>query len=408
MLATETKEAIGLGLEQTLNKESPRLAGAQAVAEFVVGPSGKSHSRQQLGTAAAERVLPKPQEFSGRALHGPEFRGSQAFRLEYTPETPAGAIYDDVITYLAEYRLQARETFYELLYSRGPDGLHVRDMNRGVAMASVARESMARGENVGRRRAEYAALQGEDEALANAEDGDLTIQMSPPGEISEEAGEYGFIFIGKVEEIEDEQKIIHKNAIRIDNATLDQYNMALSLITGHMVEHRTAEEFIADPRLLDKTISYDEIKDILHDVFNFEPSAEEREHNNEIILQVEPFIQHFIRMVQSGESAEKSFGLLQKIENIVLDLKGKKTSQVRNATTDIKDGKYAKTPPPAEGSCGLTTTGSKTSLISKVFGAEAEDEFGSLRFKCPQGHPNKRPRGEQIPRCKKCGVSVKC
>lgn len=408
MLATETRETAELRVRQPHPQELVQQAGTLAAAELIAGPFQKLRVRQQLGDAATRRVLPKPQEFRGRALKGPEFRGSQAFRLEYSPETPAGAIYDDVITYLAEYRLQASETFYELLYSEGPDGWHVRDMNRGVAMASVAHESMTRGENTNRRQAEYKALQIEDELLKHAEDGDFTIQISPPGEVSEEAGEYGFIFIGKVEAVDDEYKIIHKNAIRINKADLDQYNLALSLITGHSVGHATPEDFIADPRLLGKSIEYDEIQEILHDVFNFEPSNEEREHNDEIIAQVEPFIQQFIRMVQSGEPNERSFAFLQKIENIVLDLKGKKTSQIRGGIADLRDKKYDKTPPPAEGSCGLTAASSKTSLTSKIFGSEAEDQFGSLKFNCPRGHENRRPRGKLIKHCKKCGVSVSC
>jgi hypothetical protein len=36
------------------------------------------------------------------------------------------------------------------------------------------------------------------------------------------------------------------------------------------------------------------------------------------------------------------------------------------------------------------------------------DQFGSLKFKCKNGHENTRPRGKLIDCCKKCGVSVKC
>lgn len=37
-----------------------------------------------------------------------------------------------------------------------------------------------------------------------------------------------------------------------------------------------------------------------------------------------------------------------------------------------------------------------------------EDRYGSLIFKCPKGHTNRRPRNRLIPRCKTCGTSVKC
>lgn len=37
-----------------------------------------------------------------------------------------------------------------------------------------------------------------------------------------------------------------------------------------------------------------------------------------------------------------------------------------------------------------------------------EDRYGSLTFKCPKGHANRRPRNKLIPHCKTCGISVKC
>lgn len=36
------------------------------------------------------------------------------------------------------------------------------------------------------------------------------------------------------------------------------------------------------------------------------------------------------------------------------------------------------------------------------------DQYGSLIFKCRNGHSNTRPRNRLIPHCKTCGVSVKC
>lgn len=36
------------------------------------------------------------------------------------------------------------------------------------------------------------------------------------------------------------------------------------------------------------------------------------------------------------------------------------------------------------------------------------DKYGSLKFKCPKGHTNTRPRNRLIPNCATCGTSVKC
>jgi hypothetical protein len=49
-------------------------------------------------------------------------------------------------------------------------------------------------------------------------------------------------------------------------------------------------------------------------------------------------------------------------------------------------------------------------VFSAAFGKKKEDEdkYGSLTFKCPKGHRNRRPRNELIPNCQKCGISVAC
>ncbi len=48
-------------------------------------------------------------------------------------------------------------------------------------------------------------------------------------------------------------------------------------------------------------------------------------------------------------------------------------------------------------------------VFSTIFGdGPVDDKYGSLTFRCQKGHENTRPRNRQIPRCKQCGISVKC
>ncbi|MFA5004418.1 MAG: hypothetical protein WC498_04050 [Candidatus Saccharimonadales bacterium] len=46
-------------------------------------------------------------------------------------------------------------------------------------------------------------------------------------------------------------------------------------------------------------------------------------------------------------------------------------------------------------------------VFKSIFGKD-EDRYGSLEFKCPKGHNNRRPHGKLIETCQKCGVSVRC
>jgi len=50
-------------------------------------------------------------------------------------------------------------------------------------------------------------------------------------------------------------------------------------------------------------------------------------------------------------------------------------------------------------------------VFRSIFGEEETDQFGSLTFKCTEGHTNKRPRGKKITKCKVAGCregSVGC
>lgn len=63
--------------------------------------------------------------------------------------------------------------------------------------------------------------------------------------------------------------------------------------------------------------------------------------------------------------------------------------------------------------CGMSVGGENMKagdqLSSLGYGNKSqEDKLGSLKFKCQKGHINKRPRNQLIPKCKTCGISVKC
>lgn len=63
--------------------------------------------------------------------------------------------------------------------------------------------------------------------------------------------------------------------------------------------------------------------------------------------------------------------------------------------------------------CGISVGAEGLSLEGQLsvlgFGNKSqEDKFGSLTFKCQKGHTNKRPHNKLIPKCKTCGISVKC
>lgn len=352
--------------------------------------------------------------------------GSKAFRMEYDPNISRSALYDDVVTYLAEYRLQAQEMFYQLKFSAEEDEWHIRDVNTGKSLVETAQEVIKKDSSqIVRRYAELQGLQKEEDFLIKAKPGDITIQISPPGDDLSETGDYGFIFVGKVEEENDGSKIWHKNAIRINKANLEQYSQLFGIVTKEPSTHKTAEEFIRDPKLLQNT-SYQEVQAALLQVFDFKTSSDEKKRNEWIINQVKPHVFDFIDMVKQGKSHKKSYRHLQKIENRLLELKDKWNEGVINdGVVEILNSKdldrdYDFDPPEASGSCGPTDSANSNSRLrslglssvgfnnSALESSVGEDQYGTLVFDCPKGHKNKRPYGKLIPRCQTCGTDVRC
>lgn len=62
-----------------------------------------------------------------------------------------------------------------------------------------------------------------------------------------------------------------------------------------------------------------------------------------------------------------------------------------------------------DGSDGLSGNDILDSLgYGNKSGSGGRDKLGSLKFKCPKGHENTRPKNKLIPHCTTCGVAVDC
>lgn len=63
----------------------------------------------------------------------------------------------------------------------------------------------------------------------------------------------------------------------------------------------------------------------------------------------------------------------------------------------------------AAGGDGVSSLSATEQLQSAGYGNKHdEDKYGSLEFKCPNGHTNRRPAGKLMESCRHCGVSVRC
>ncbi|MEX2007173.1 MAG: hypothetical protein WD992_00145 [Candidatus Levyibacteriota bacterium] len=316
--------------------------------------------------------------------------GSEAFNLEYKKEVPKKSLYEDIVSYIGEYRLNLQKFDYSLKQSSA--GLA--DPNTGESMLSKAKSSIEdkgrRGLPTHREQSELWALGVLRNSLPFTQAGDTILWASPQGPKEEGYGEYGFLFVGKIGE--DEVKM---TAVHIDNPTLEQYSTAMTILTGVPTNYYNADRFLSEPRILQEDIDPAIIDKVLEYVFQYKVDEKEKERLNRTLGKLDPVIEDLIKFVKTGTNQEK-LRAFHALENYALQLKDEEASvktssysrfqpqyQVRLA--DIINS-HGYEPPKAAGSCG--STDSSSSLLSsslqkilKELDIETESECN-----CPDGN----------------------
>jgi hypothetical protein len=358
------------------------------------------------------------------------FAGSEAFRLDYDPSISREALYEDIVSYLGEYRFEVPEYKYKQRFSRSTDDGSLRlygekDNTPMLVMGEKAiADKLQNGETIEKVRADFLGMQRVEKLLSEAKTGDRILYASPPD--PEYGYTYGFFYDGKVEELQDGEKILHLRALRIDEASdLDAFNTALSAITGRQANHATPNQFIENPEHITQAISDKEINKILRSVFQFDTDARHERRFKSNIEQMQPYIAGVIDLIKNGAPLAQLQQSFHALENLAIKLKESSSEETvvftgtsaSKADFDNFVDKFGYQPPKVAGSCGSSGgrssnnvfgTGSIFSGATKGAASSGEDEYGSLEFKCPFEHLNTRPRGQLIPNCGTCGVSVSC
>lgn len=335
--------------------------------------------------------------------------GSDAFRIEYKPNISENVLFDDVVSYLGEYRFNLQKYSYNLTFEDGK----LRDPHRAESMESLAQRAIERkfweGKPSKREKAEKEGFVNLDTQLNLAKDGDSVVWASPPGPKEEGYGDYGFIFIGKISTQNREEKKISMTAIRVENPSISQFNKALHLITGEKTENKTAEEFLRAPKVLNENLEEGYIDAILGISFEFKPKKEEKEKFMKIIQKIKPLLKDFVNLVRFGAGDEK-IRAFNAIENYALKLKKDYENSTqgiihvrRENDLRIRDivGDFGHKPPVVGGSCGstnskdrLTSSNLFTSLSS--LNSLTDQEW----FHCPKcDYQADGPVGNQCPGC---------
>lgn len=324
-----------------------------------------------------------------------------AFRIEYGNGIPEQVIFDDVVSYLGEYRFSLPKYSYTLKFSDGK----LRDPHRNDSMEELSQRAIDRkvkeGKSFVREKAELRGFQSLNDELQCAKIGSTIIWASPPGPKEDGYGDYGFVYFGKVETNNLEEKNIKMTAMRVERPNAEQFNRALRMLGGKK-EHATAEEFLANPNILAEDLKEGYVDAILKTVFNFKPNEEEQEKFNRIIKRMFPLI---------WELAKNSYRTKQDLyalENCALKLKRDHDFFDRKAPSRLEDlaSVYRDEPPKVAGSCGSTgsSNGIKSSnIFNSLSSLNSLLSENAEWFICPEC--NYKADGPVGNKCPGCGIT---
>lgn len=353
-----------------------------------------------MGTALLERGF----SYQSNTLRDNERIGSDAFRVEYKNNIPEQVVYDDVVSYLGEYRFSLPKYTYSLKFKDGK----LRDPNRNDSMEELSQRAIDLKKKEWkpsvREQAELRGFQSLNDQLKYAKTGSTIIWASPPGPKEDGYGDYGFVYFGKVENTNSEDKSIKMTALRVEKPSIAQFSKAIQMFGDEKANNRSAEEFLANPQVFAEDIKEGYAEAILGRVFDFKPNEKEQEKFNQIIKKMFPLIWDFVK-------SSRSLRGLYSLENYAIELKKDYERFEMEGAIEVVDfsvpkairdiiGNYGHEPPKMAGSCG--STNNNRTRTSNIFNALSslnslsEEEW----FTCPKcGFKADGPVGNKCPGC---------
>lgn len=324
---------------------------------------------------------------------------AQAFRHEFYKCATKRQIEDDVVSYLAEYRLEVAEFNYTLGLTDG----NLIDPASGESIVDKARKAIQvreqDGLNSSRERAELEGLVSLTDQITENPNGTV-VWFSPPGAEEDGYGKYGFGYVGKVN-----GNVLEMTAIRVDDPQMIDFNKAKDALWGGE-EFLVAEDFLRSPKVID--VEANKVKEFIHG--NFEIKNKEGSRVFERIRSnLSSVINEYAQVALVGTEEEQHLAL-HVVENLTIELKKKYESeyakgnvvyltdyQVPTLAQALGIKRYITPPPKVRGSCGST---------GKI---ESNDIFRNIKSIAKKGSTKQRDFefNESGP-CRLCQRDVPC
>lgn len=324
---------------------------------------------------------------------------AQAFRHEFYKGATRRQIEDDVVSYLAEYRLEVAEFNYTLDLIDG----NLVDPVSGELMVDKARKAIdvrnQDGLNSSRERAELEGLVSLTDQIRENPNGTV-VWFSPPGAEEEGYGKYGFGYVGKRN-----GNVLEMTAIRVEDPQMIDFNEAKDALWGGE-EFLVAEDFLRSPKVID--VEADKVKEFIHG--NFEIKNKDGSRVFERIRgNLSSVINEYAQVALDGTEEEQHLAL-HVVENLAIELRQKYEDEYAKGNivylTDYKVPtlaaamvikRYIVPPPKVKGSCGST---GKT---------ESNDIFRSIKSVAKKGSTKQRDfEFNEAGPCRLCGRDVPC
>ncbi len=337
---------------------------------------------------------------------------SDAFRLEYRKDIPKGVLIDDIVSYLGEYRFNLPKYTYNLDYRDG----QLVDPNRRESMEQMSQRAInlknREGKSSVREQAEKIGFQKLDRQLQQAKTGTSIIWLSPMGAKEEGYGDYGFVFVGKVN-TDSSEKRISMTAIRIENPTIEQFNRINEEAGQEKTAYQKAEDFLANPKVL-QNLPEKSLDFILKKVFEFKPNEKVQKMFDYIIDKMKPIISDLADLLKNPwKTREEKMRGVHSVENYAIKLQADYESSGNEQVIYMKSNnhnlrvmdivkEYGHEPPKVLGSCGTTPSKdgfSTSNIFGKALGLNnmiSQEEW----FNCPKcEYKADGPIGNTCPGC---------
>ncbi len=241
-----------------------------------------------------------------------EIVSSGGFDVEYSRSVDQQSLYNDVISYLGEYRFGLGRFDYPLQFIQDSSGARIIDPVSGESMRAKTRRSIwdkrINGHSSVREEADDEGMGSLINSMPTAEMGDSIWWGSLPGRVEDNFGTYAFIHVGQVmrtiQTREGVVKDIAMSSIRVENPSLESFNKAYVALTGQNINATTPEDLLRSPVVASGTTKDLLEKDIRKN-FTVNGGEGEREWFDATIADLSPAIEDFMNLVRHGTREER-------------------------------------------------------------------------------------------------------